>query len=198
MKVDANGAVSKAGARGDFGTGHALDEAKDQSFAIAFGEGENGVESSVGFRGGMGTGRRRGVRGIGFCGGRFFDKLVERFTAAVKVRGAIASDGGEPAGEFGDFAERGEARESLEENVLDEVIDVGMGNAGEKDPVDHAGVACVEKTEGGTIALLGGADEGVVEAAVLPRSVHGRGTGAGRMEFKECRHVASIEMKSVS
>ncbi len=49
MKIDANGAVSEAGACGDFGTGHALDEAKDQRFAIAFGEGENGVESGVGF-----------------------------------------------------------------------------------------------------------------------------------------------------
>ncbi len=75
---------------------------------------------------------------------------------------------GEPAGEFGDFAERGEAREGLQENVLDEIVDVGMGHAGEKDAVDHAGVAGVEKTEGGTIALLGGADEGVVGAAVTP------------------------------
>jgi hypothetical protein len=198
MKVDANGAVSKAGARGDFGTGHALDEAKDQSFAIAFGEGENGVESCVGFGGGMGAGRRRGSRRSGFWGGRFFDKLVERLTAAVKVRGAIASDGGEPAGEFGDFAERGETREGSEKNVLDEVVDVGVRDAGEKDAVDHAGVTGVKKTEGGTIALLGGADEGVVGAAVLLRSVHSRETGAGRMEFKECRHVASMEMKSVT
>ena len=131
MEIDADRAVSKAGAGGDFGTSHALDEAKDQSFAIAFGERENGVESGVGFGAGMGSGGGEGEgRGSASAASGLFDKLVERLAAAVKVRGAIASDGGEPAGEFGEFAERGEAREGLKENVLEEVVDVGIGERG--------------------------------------------------------------------
>jgi len=94
-----------------------------------------------------------------------------RFATAMKIDGAIAGDGGEPAGELGDFAERGQARESLEEDVLEKVVDVGVRDAGEKNAVDHTGVARVEESEGGTIALLGGADEGVVGS--IRRRVHG-------------------------
>jgi hypothetical protein len=37
MKVDANGAVGEAGAGGDFGTGHAFDEAKNEGLAVSVG-----------------------------------------------------------------------------------------------------------------------------------------------------------------
>jgi hypothetical protein len=124
--------------------------------------------------------------------------LVHGFAAAVKIRGAIAGNGSEPAREFGDFAKRGEAREGLEENVLDEVVDIGVGDAGKKDAVDHAGVAGVEEAEGRAVALLGGADQGVVGDGMLAGCVHCGETGAGGVEFKECRHVVSIETKCFS
>lgn len=115
----------------------------------------------------------------------------------MKIGGAVAGDGGEPTGELGDFAERGETRKGLEENVVDKVVDVGVRNAREKDAMDHAGVTGIQETEGGAIALLGGADEGVVGGVVVGSSVHCYETGGGRMEFKESRHVVSIEMKEL-
>jgi hypothetical protein len=72
----------------------------------------------------------------------------------------------------------------LEEDVLQEIIDVGEGNSGQKNPVDHAGVAGIEKAEGGAVTMLGGADEGVLGTAGLVDSVHGRETGAWRAEFR--------------
>jgi hypothetical protein len=166
MKIDAHGAVREASAGSDFRAGHALDQSKNKSFAIAFGEGEDGVESGAGFDGGVRRGRRGRRRRAVFCSSGFFDEFVKRFVVTVKVGSAVAGDGGEPAGEFGDFAEGGEAREGLEENVMDEIVDVGVGNAREKDAVDHTGVTRVEEAEGRAIALLGGAYEGVVGAMV--------------------------------
>jgi hypothetical protein len=64
--------------------------------------------------------------------------------------------------------------------------------------VDHAGVTGVEKAECGAVTALGGANEGVVVAGGLVRKIHGRRTGAGRAEFKECGHVGSMEIRSVS
>ena len=116
----------------------------------------------------------------------------------MKVRGAIAGDGGEPAGEFGDFAERREAREGLEENVLDEVVDVGMGNAGEKDAVDHAGVAGIEKAEGRAVALLGGADEGVVGATVLRGAFTAGKPEREEWSSKSAATLCPSRLKSVS
>ena len=115
----------------------------------------------------------------------------------MKIGGAIAGDGGEPARKLGDLAERGEVREGLEKNVLDEVVDVRVVDAGKQDAVDHAGVAGVEETECGAIALLSGANEGVVGAIVIGGSVHGRETGGERAEFEGRRHVVSIEMKKL-
>jgi hypothetical protein len=40
--------------------------------------------------------------------------------------------------------------------------------------VNHAGVACIEKPEGGAVAALGGANECVVGAAGFARRIHGR------------------------
>ena len=134
MKIDAHGAVREASAGGDFRAGHALDQSKNKSFAIAFGEREDGVESGAGFGGGVRRGWLGRRRRIVFYSTGFFDEFVERFAAAVEVGSAVAGDGGEPTGEFGYFAEGGEAREGLEENVMDEVVDVGMGNARERMP----------------------------------------------------------------
>ena len=136
---------------------------------------------------------------FGLCGGGFFVEFFVGFEAAVKIGGAIARDGGEPPGEAGDFAERVEARQSLKEDVLDEIVDVGEGNASEKNSVNHAGIAGVKETEGGAVAAPGSADEGVVGAAAgFMRRIHGRRTGAGRADFRECGHIRSIEMRSVS
>jgi hypothetical protein len=80
-----------------------------------------------------------------------------RFEAAVKVDGAVARDGGKPAREFGTFAEGREAGQSVEKDVLYEIVNIGMGNAGKEDTVNHAGVTGIEKTERRAIATLGGA-----------------------------------------
>jgi len=53
MKSDSNRAVGKAGAGGDFGAGHAFDEAEDEGFAVGVGEGADGVEDCVGFGAGV-------------------------------------------------------------------------------------------------------------------------------------------------
>jgi len=101
----------------------------------------------------------------------------------MKIYGAIASDGSEPSGEAGDFTESVEARQGLKKDVLHEIVDLGEGNAGEENAVDHAGVAGVQKTEGGAITMLSCANERVIWAAGFLDTVHGRGTGAGRSEF---------------
>ena len=130
--------------------------------------------------------------------GGFLVEFLVGFDAAAKIGGAIASDGGEPSGEAGDFAESAEARQGLKEDILHEIVDVGEGNAGKQEAVDHAGIAGVEKAEGGAITVLRGADESVVGAPGVVLKIHGRWTGAGRAEFRECGHVGSMEMKSVS
>src|SRR5208283_2868518 len=107
MKIDAHGAVREASAGGDFRAGHALDQSKNKSFAIAFGEREDGVESGAGFGGGVRRGWLGRRRRIVFYSTGFFDEFVERFAAAVEVGSAVAGDGGEPTGEFGYFAEGG-------------------------------------------------------------------------------------------
>lgn len=197
MKIDANGAMGEAGTRGDLRASHAFDEAEDESLSIAFGKGKDGVESRVGFGVGVRGGRSGGKRRVGIEGGGFIDKFAGGFAAAVKVRGAIAGDGGEPAGKFGDFPQRGEPGQSLEEDVMDEIVDVGVRYAAEKNAVDHAGVAGIENAEGGTVALLSGADERMVGAVMLGGSIHDREPGAGRMEFKECRHVMTADPKGL-
>jgi hypothetical protein len=157
------------------------------------------VEDSVGFGAGVGgvTSGRSGLLGLRGCG--FFVEFVIGFGAAVKIGGAVASDGGEPSGEAGDFAKCAEAGEGLEEDVVDEIVDVGEGNASEENAVNHARVASVKKSEGGAITLLGGANEIVVGAAAgFVRRIHGRRTGAGRTEFRKCGHVGSMEIRNVS
>jgi hypothetical protein len=177
MKIDANGTVRESRASGDFRTGHALDETEDESFAIRLGKGEDGFESRMGFGGGVWCwrgGKHRRIC-IGRCG--VIGEFVMGLGATMKIGGAVAGDGREPAREFGNFAERGEARESLQENVLEKIVDVGVGNAGQKDAVNHTGVARVEKAEGGAIAVLGGADERVFGSVGERRGVHGKAAG---------------------
>ena len=182
-KIDAHGAVSETGAGGDFRAAHALDEAKDKRFAVGVGERADGIERCVGF----GAGMRRMTSGrselFGLRGGGFFVEFVARFDAAVKIGGAVAGDGGEPTGEAGEFAESCEARQGLEKNVLHKIVYVGEGNSGEENPVNHTGVAGIEKSEGGAVAVLGGANKVVVGAAGFVGSVHGRGSRAGSAEF---------------
>jgi hypothetical protein len=104
MKINADGAVSEAGARSDFWAGHAFDEAKDKRFAVSVGEGADGVEDGVGFGGGV-----RGVRsgrsaGFSLHGRRLLVEFVGRFCAAMKVGGAITGDGSEPSRKAGNLA----------------------------------------------------------------------------------------------
>jgi len=198
MKIDANGAVGEAGASGDFGAGHSFDEAKNEGFAVGVGERTNGVEDGVGFGAGV-----RGVTGgrgdlFGLRGGVFFVEFVVGFDAAMKIRGVIASDGGEPSWEARDFAQSVEAGQGLKEDILHEVVDIAEGNPGEQKAVDHPGVTGVQEAECCAIAALSGANEDVVGAAGFVLKIHGRRTGAGRAEFRECGHVGSMEMRSVS
>jgi hypothetical protein len=199
IKIDAHGAVGKARAGGDFGAGHAFDEAKDERFAVGVWERADGFEDGVGFGAGVGGMiRGRGER-FGLRGGRSFVEFFVGFDAAVKIRGAIARDGGEPSGKAGDFAKGSETWQGLEEDVLDEIVNIGEGNASEENAVNHAGVASVEKAEGGAVAALGGANEGVVGASArFMRRIHGRRIGVGRADFRECGHVGSMKKKSVS
>jgi hypothetical protein len=132
-------------------------------------------------------------------GGSVLVEFFICFDTAVKIGGAVAGDGGEPSGEAGDVAERGKSRQGLEKNVLHEIVDVGEGNAGEQDPVDHARVARVEKAEGGAVTPLGSADKGVIGATTeFERRIHGQRTGARGAEFKKCGHVGSMKMRNVS
>jgi hypothetical protein len=196
MKIDAHGAVGESDARGDFWTGHTLDEAKHEGLTIGLGEGADGLEDGVGLGARMGSGRERGRRLPGsFGGGGLFDELLVRFCAAVKIRGAVSSDRSEPPGKFGDFAQGIETWQSLKEDVLNEVVDVRIRHAREKNAVNHASVTGVQEAEGGAVALPSGAHQHVVGAAVFEGSVHGRETGVGRTKFKQCRHVGSIEIK---
>ncbi len=183
MKIDANGAMGETGVGRDFRSGHAFNQAKNQSFAVSVGKRTNGVEDCPGFCAGV-RGLTRG-REVLFClrGNGFFVEFGARFGAAVKIGRAIAGDGSEPSGETGDFAESGEAGQGLEEDILYEIVDIGERNPSEENAVDHAGIAGVEEAEGGAITLLSGPDEGVVGAAGFVDNVHGRGTGAGRAEF---------------
>ena len=198
MKIDAYGAVREASASGDFGAGHAFDEAKDEGFAVSVGKRADGVEDGVGFGAGV-RGVSRGRNALFRLGGsRFLVEFFVGFEAAMKIGGAIAGDGGKPSGKAGDFAQIGDAGQGLEEDILHEVVDVGEGNASEENTVDHAGVTGVEQSESGTVATLGGANECVVWAAEFVRKIHDRWTAARRAEFRECGHVGSMEIRSVS
>jgi hypothetical protein len=93
---------------------------------------------------------------------------------AVKIHSAVAGDGGEPATEAGDIAERVEAGKGLEENILDEVFDGSVGDFREENAVDHAGVTGIEETERGAIAILRGLDERDIGSGRLGGGIHGR------------------------
>ena len=176
MKIDADGAVREAGASGDFGASHALDEAEDERLAIGFRKREDGVERGASLGAGVGSATVRRGWLVWFRGVGLFVECNVRLGAAVEVSGAVAGDGGEPASEVRRVAQGIEARKGLEENVLDQVVDVGMRHTGEKNTVDHASVAGVELAKGGAIAVLGGADEGVVGAGGIRRRAHGQET----------------------
>ncbi len=145
-----------------------------------------------------------------FGAGHSFDEAKnEGFAVGVGERTNGVEDGvGFGAGVRGVTGGRGdlfglrggvsEARQGLKEDIVHEIVDVGEGNAGKQEAVDHAGIAGVEKAEGGAITVLRGADESVVGATGVVLKIHGRWTGAGRAEFRECGHVGSMEMKSVS
>ena len=190
MKIDAYRAVREAGARGDFGAGHAFDEAKDERFAIGFGKQANGLEDGVSFGGGVRSAavRGRGVVAFEFGRGGFFVERKIIFGAAMKIGGAVAGNGGEPAGKLGSFAERREPREGLEKDVLDEIFGVGRRHAREQNAVDHARVAGVEEAEGGAVAALRGAHQGVIRPGRVGGVGHGEETCAGGAKFEECGH----------
>jgi hypothetical protein len=174
MKIDANRPVGEAGARGDFRAGHAFHQTEDESFAVGFRETTDRIERGMGFGRGVRRGRRRKIRGIGRFLGGLFVEFVDGFATAVKIGGAVAGNGGKPAREFGGVTKPSEAGKGLEENVLDEVVDVGVRDTGENDAVDHASVAGIEEAEGGAIALLGGADEVLVGCERGRGGVHGQ------------------------
>jgi hypothetical protein len=118
----------------------------------------------------------------------------------MKIDGAVARDRGQPAGKTGNVAQGVKARHGSEKNVLDEVVNVGVRDASKKNAVNHAGVARVEKTKGGAIAGLGGANKGVVGfvAAGIGWDGHGERTEAERCGVDQCGHGASIERNGLT
>jgi hypothetical protein len=128
----------------------------------------------MGFGRGVRSRRRRKSGRMGRLLGDLFVKFVDRFATPVKIGGAVAGNGGKPAREFGSVTKPDEAGKGLEENVLDQVVDVGIRDTGENDAMDHASVAGIEEAEGGAIALLGGADEVLVGCGPGRGGVHGQ------------------------
>jgi hypothetical protein len=169
VKIDADGAMGKAGARGDFGAGHTFDETQDERFAIRIRQRTDGFEDL------MGLGWIDASCGViwllTYVG--LFVECIGGVRLAMKIDGAITGDGGEPSTKAGDVAKGMEAREGLEEDILNEVIDRRVRNSGEENAVDHAGVTGIKHTEGGAIAALRGLDEGDISAAGVGGGVHG-------------------------
>jgi hypothetical protein len=100
VEINANGPVRESGARGNFGAGHALDEAKDERFAIGVWQRAYGFENLVSF----------GLLAVS-CGisaplfaVKFLIEFACRARLAVKIGGAIAGDGSEPTTETRDVA----------------------------------------------------------------------------------------------
>ena len=91
----------------------------------------------------------------------------------MKIGGAIAGDGREPAGEIVGIAQGGELGEGLEEDVLNKVFDLVGWNAGEQDTVDHAGVPRIEDAVGGAVAVLRGANQCGIRTRGIEREIHG-------------------------
>jgi hypothetical protein len=154
MKIDANGAVGKAREGCDFRAGHAFDETKDEWLAIGFGERADHVENRVGFDarvGGMLFGKRAALN---LDDGGFFVEFVVGFRPAMKICCTIASDRCEPARKSRDVTQCVEPRQSLEKNVVNEIINVREGHSAKQNAVDHAGIAGVKKSEGGAVTTL--------------------------------------------
>ena len=150
-------------ARGNFGAGHTFDKAQDQRLAIGFRKRTDGVEGGAGFGGGVGVLRSGEFRGWrSFFGMRLVVQRNVGLETAMKVCGAVASDGGQPSWKVVGVAQGDELRQGLEENVLDEVFDLVRRDACEKDAVDHTGIAGIEGAISGPVAVLGGANQGRV------------------------------------
>ena len=80
---------------------------------------------------------------------------------------------------------------------MNEVFGIGGRNAGEENAVDHTGVTGVEQAEGGAVAGLCGADEGVVGGGRAVGRGHREETWAGRAEFEECGHARCMRLKTL-
>jgi hypothetical protein len=199
MKIDAYGAVRQAGARGDFGSGHAFDETKHKRFAVGFWKREDGFERNARFRGGLRSTTVGGRELAGIGDGVIVERNIG-LGAAMKIDGVVARDGGQPAGKTRNVAQGVKAWHGLKKNVLDEIVDVGVRDARKKNAMDHAGVARVEKPEGGAVAGLGGANEGVVGVvgAGIGWDGHGERTGAKACGLGQCGQSASIERKGLT
>ena len=198
MKIDANGSMREAGSGGDLRAGHAFNKSKNERLAVSVGERPNSVEDRMRF----GTGVRGMTSGgsdwCGLCGGGFFIEFIVRPGAAMKIRSAVARDRGEPSGEVRNFTQGAKPGQRLEEDVLHEIVDIGEGNAGQQDTVNHPRVPGVEQTESRAVPTLGSANEGVVRPAGFVRRIHVRATGAGGAKLRECSHLGSMESHHVS
>jgi hypothetical protein len=79
------------------------------------------------------------------------------------VGGPVSGDRREPGAEGPGIAQPSELVERGQEHLLYEVVDLGSGEAGEEDGVDHPAVAVVELLEGAPVSRLRGPDEERVE-----------------------------------
>src|SRR5438874_1802056 len=91
------------------------------------------------------------------------DLFIRNRLAEVIVR-AIPGNRPQPGSETRNVAQSMKLAQGQKKNFLNEVINFAWRNAREQDAVNHARVAVVQTSEGGTIAIASGADERVFVA----------------------------------
>ena len=145
---------------GDFRSGHAFDQPKNERLAIRVRKGADNGENHGSFP--LGSMFILAVLDMSFLDwlGNFF---VGNRLAKVIIR-AVPRDGPQPSSKSRNFAQRMKLPQRQQKNFLNEIIHFAGWNSSEQNAVDHARVAVVEASESSTIAGASGANESVVLA----------------------------------
>src|SRR5207245_11706947 len=143
MKIHTNGAMRQSHARGDFRTGHPFHEAKDERLAISvLQRTENRQDYSCFLLDNMVIGP--GLRMI--FSGRFRGAFRRNGLSKVIV-GTVAGDGSQPGSESRHIPQGMQLPKRQKKNLLNQVINFARRHATEKDAMEHAKIAVVEKAE---------------------------------------------------